>query len=95
VRTFPELKALAERRPAVWRCCETFNAVAGLPESRHLRMAAQGSSIADSLVAVERAKKRGERWCIRRWISREPIDERFVKAPINDVMRRVKAKSGR
>lgn len=43
-----------------------------------------------------RARQEARRTLVyRRWISREPIDERFVKAPINNVMRRVKAKSGR
>lgn len=78
------------------------------PELAQLQARLQGAIKEPLLVAVERAKKRGELSAredaaevvasvvgplvYRRWISREPIDDRFVKATIANLMRRVKAK---
>jgi hypothetical protein len=68
----------------------------------------QGAIKEPLLIAIERAKKRGELagredaseivaslvgpLVYRRWFSREPIDERFVKTTVANLMRRVKSK---
>jgi AcrR family transcriptional regulator len=77
-------------------------------ELAQLQARLQGAIKEPLLIAVERAKKRGELagredaseivaslvgpLVYRRWFSREPIDERFVKATVANLLRRVRTK---